>query len=372
MRVLDAFYWDGTLPFEKQSLTLSQNIFMRSMKLFNYKSLRGLLAFLCAVSLWSCGDSESFTIEGTVDGNATLNLRFIYYSNNTLVRGLTAARDGKFEYKGVAPTPTIVEILDNDYRPLGRLFVVNGEHIECALTRNAPNAIKVSGSDVSERWADFLNDNADELNSSKANNIIEKYVSAHPDDIVSTLLMLTSYDASSNALMADSLMSSINPEMRPSTIVAGFNALLQRLVSDSATEPISTITCLNMKDSLVSIDPSARPLSLIVLRDNASGRQDSIISAMKRLSGKTKRKSLQIIDVSLDKDTVVWHKSVRPDSADWHQMWAAGSLASPGLEKLGIPTVPYFIVTDSTGVQLLRTSSIKRAETYADSCINAN
>lgn len=372
MRISDAFYCGGSLPFEKQSLTLSQNIFLSYMTNFNHKLLRRFVTFICAAILWSCGDSESFTIEGTVDGNATLNLRFIYYSNNTLVRGLTAARDGKFEYKGVAPTPTIVEILDNDYRPLGRLFVVNGDHIECSLTRNAPNAIKVSGSEVSERWADFLNDNAEGLNSPTANNVIEKYVSDHPDDIVSTLLMLTSYNASSNALKADSLMSSINPDVRPSTIVAGFNTLLQRLVSDSATEPITGITCLNMKDSLVKVDPEARPLSLIILSDNASGRQDSIVSALKRLSGKSKKKSLQIIDISLDKDTVAWHKSVRPDSADWHQLWVAGSLASPGLERLGVPTVPYFIITDSTGVQLLRTVSIKRAEAYADSCINAN
>ena len=134
---------------------------------------RALLSLACAFTLWSCGDTDSFTIEGTVDGNANINLRFIYYTNGTLVKGLTAARNGKFEYKGVAPAPCIVEILDNDYRPMGRVYVANGDRLECTLTPNAPDRIIVSGNDVSERWARFLNDNADRMASEGANAVVE-------------------------------------------------------------------------------------------------------------------------------------------------------------------------------------------------------
>lgn len=329
-----------------------------------------LTAIVCACALWSCGDNDTFTIEGTVDGNATINLRFIYYTNGTLVKGLTAARDGKFEYKGVSPNPTVVEILDNDYRMMGRVYAVNGEHIECHITRNAPNAITVSGSEVSERWADFLNKNADRLGSADANTAVEEYVSKHPDDIVSTLLMITSYNASDDAYRADSIMSMINPNVRPSTMVEGFNTMLQRLVGESATEAVTPISCLNMRDSLVDINPSAKDLSLIVLTDAESGRGDSIVPVLKRLNRKSMRPKLQIADIALDRDTASWHKSVRPDSATWQQLWVAGSLASPGIDRLGVTRLPYFIVTDSTGEQLLRTKSITRVEAYIDSCLN--
>lgn len=339
---------------------------------FNHKIFIALTSVLLTLSIMACGDNESFTIEGTVDGEANINLRFVYYTNNTLVRGLTAARDGKFEYKGAASTPTVVEILDNDYRPMGRVYAENGKRIECHLTRGNPNAIEVSGSDVSERWASFLNDNADALASSNANSVIEKYVLSHPDDIVSTLLLLTAYDASADAFRADSLMSSINPDVRQSTLVSGFNALLQRLVSDGATEAVTAIKCLNMRDSLVEADPTAQSLSLIVLSNSESGRADSIVPVLKRLDKTTKRKKLQLLDISLDTDTVAWHKSVRSDSVRWKQLWVAGSLASPGIERLGIPSLPYFIIADSTGSQLLRTKSITRAEAFADSCLNAN
>lgn len=341
------------------------------MALLKHKFLHLLSAVACLLSLAACGDNETFTIEGTVDGNATINLRFVYYSDNNLVRGLTAARDGKFEYKGSVSAPTIIEILDNDYRPLGRLFVANGDRIECHLTRNAPNDIKVSGSDISSRWAKFLNDNSSALATPHANDLVARYVSDNPDDIVSTLLMLTSYDASYDAMTADSLMATINPDVRPSALVDGFNSLLLRLVSESTTEKIAPIPCLNMNDSLVDADAAASPWSLIVISDNSSGRADSITPALRRLDRKSMRPTLQLLDISVDRDTIAWHKSVRADSASWRTLWVAGSLASPGIDRLGVPSVPYFIVADSTGAQHLRTRSVHRAEQFIDSLHNA-
>lgn len=316
-----------------------------------------------------CGDSDSFTIEGTVDGNANINLRFVYYANGALVKGLTAAREGKFEYKGVSPNPTIVEILDNDYRVMGRVYISNGDHIECHLIRNAPNDITVSGNDVSERWASFLNKNSSQLASAQANEAIEKYVASNPDDIVSTLLMVTSYNASTDAYRADSVMEMISTNARPAVLVDGFNSLLQRLVDESTVGNLAPITTLNKRDSLIDINPADAPYSLIVLSDKNSGRQDSIVAALKRLNRRSLRKSLQLADIALDRDTTTWRNSVRPDSATWSQVWVAGSLASPGIDRLGVTRLPYFIVTDSSGRQLLRTNSVRRAETFIDSCI---
>ena len=368
---LYAFFDSIDLLFENYRYLCLPTIILRIMNNYCKIISRLMVSVVCVAAIWSCGDSDSFTIEGTVDGNATLNLRFIYYTNGSLVKGLTAARDGKFEYKGVALNPCVVEILDNDFRPMGRVYVSNGDRIECHLTRNAPEKIQVSGNEISERWAKFLNDNADRLTSAGGNDAIEEYVRKNPSDIVSTLLMLTSYDASSDALRADSIMSSINPEMRPSLLVDNFNSLLQRLVSSVSTDTIAPISCLNMRDSLVDFNPSAKALSLIVISDASSGRSDSIVPVLGRLYRRSSRPSLQLADISVDKDTMSWHKSVRPDSASWPQLWVAGSLASPGIDRLGVPALPYFIVTDSAGVQLLRTPSVKRAEAFVDSCINS-
>lgn len=334
------------------------------------KNLKIIIAsLLWCITLWSCGDSETFTIKGTVDGNANINLRFIYYTNGSLQRGLTAAREGKFEFKGASQTPVMVEILDNDYRPLGRVYVSNGDELECKLTRNAPNAISVAGNDVSERWAAFVNKNEEALAGQGANAVIEEYIAKNPADIVSTLLMLTAYDASQDAARADSVMASISQDVKPAAMVDGFNSLLQRLVTESATDTIATLNYLNMRDSLVDMNPGAKTLSLIVLSDENSGRKDSIVATLRHLNRKALRAKLQTIDISLDRDTATWHKTFRTDTATWQQGWMAGSLASPGIERLGIERLPYFIVTDTAGAQLLRTSSAERVKVYIDSCL---
>lgn len=332
--------------------------------------MRPLVAVLISAAAAACGDSESFTIEGTVEGNPTMNLRFIYSSDRTVIKGLTAVRDGKFEYKGAVHDPSIIEILDNDYRPLGRLFVANGDRITCNLTRNNPNVLKVSGSDISERWANFLGDNAEAMSSSQSNATIERYVADNHDDIVSTLLMLTSYDSSRDAARTDSIMSSINPAVRPSYLVDGFNSMLMRLVSQSVDSIIAPIPFFNLRDSLLEFKPDSKRLSVIALTDTKSGRADSIVPALKRIHDRKKRRNLQLVEFSLDRDTLTWHRSVRPDSASWQQGWVAGSIASPGIERLAVPSIPYFIVVDSLGLQTLRTTSVNRLEAYVDSCLN--
>lgn len=334
-----------------------------------------LFVFVAAMVMTTgCGDNDTFTIEGSVEGNPSMNLRFIYFDNTTLRKDVTAVRDGKFEYKGVASVPTIVEITDNDYRPLGRVYVGNGQHIKCKISRGNLLAFSATGNDITKRWTDFLTANSKSLPSDDnriANSTIAQYVKSHPDDIVSTLLMLTSYDASDDAAGADSLMSAIEHTARPAILVDRFNALLQRLVAQDAAKQVAPIPFYNRHDSLVDFRPSARPYSILAISSDKSGRSDSIVAAFKRLSRKALRSKLQIADFSTDNDTIAWHRSIKSDSASWQQGWAPAAIASPGINRLGIPSIPYFIVIDSAGNQLLRTKAISKAETYIDSCINA-
>ena len=342
------------------------------MNKLNLIFARAAVLFYAICFLWSCGDSDTFTIQGTVDGNPTMNLRYIYFANHTLQSGITAARQGKFEFKGSATEPAVLEILDNDYRPMARLYVVNGDRIECRITRNNPYLLEVNGSDVNSRWAAFLRQNAEKLSGSGANSVIEKYVAANPDDLVSTLLMVTSYDASRDGLRADSIITMINQDVRPASLVDGFNAMLQRLVAHTVNDPVQPITFLNRRDSLVDFRPSARRLSLLALTDATSGRNDSILPALKRLSRKSLRRDVQIAELSADRDTLTWRNDIRNDSAAWKQGWVAGSISAPGIDRLGIPSVPYFIVVDSSGCQKLRTPSVTDAEQYIDSCVTVN
>jgi hypothetical protein len=319
---------------------------------------------LLCIAATSCDNDNEFTIRGKIKDDPTFNLRIVYYNHGTLNRAIIASQEGKFEFHGNATRPTIVEIYDNDYRLIGRAYAVNGETIDCELDRSNPCNITLSGNKVVEEWSKFLRNNAETLRTpgANANRLIANYIGNHKNDIVSALLLVTAYDASENALEADSLMSSIAPEARPNDIVEGYNYMLQRMVTANANGKVMPIAYLDDNDSLQMFNPKRAKLSLLALSDIESGRNDSIVPALRRMSKLASRDKLRIVDLSMDRDTLTWRRSLRNDSAKWSQGWAAGAIAAPGIDRLGVPRIPYFIVCDSAGKQIYRGNSIVRAE----------
>ena len=215
---------------------------------------------------------------------------------------------------------------------------------------------------MAQEWARFLRSNADSLTAGPlaANRAIGRYVADNTDNLVSTLLVITSYDTGRDPLGADSLLELISPAVRPAALTEGYNYLLQRLVDNSSRGPVLPFRYLDRRDSLRTFDPADAELSLLVVDNNRSGRADSIVPELKRLRERAGRK-LAVLEYSVDYDTIEWKRSTRRDTATWTQAWGAGGISARGLENLAVPTVPYFIVCDTAGTQLLRTPALTPA-----------
>lgn len=326
----------------------------------------GILIMLMALlAFCSCTNDEQFRINGTIEGNPTMNLRIGYYASNAYQSSITAAREGKFEIFGVSPTPAVVDIMDYDSHLLGRTYIANGQAVALKLQRNNPYAIEASGNDVAEAWAAALRQNADSLlaGGRAANAAVAAYVEGHPESIVSTLLLVGEYDAGLDPVGADSLMELIDPAARPAALTEGFNYMLQRLVLAIHAEELVPFPYFDRRDSLRMFDPSEHSLTLVAVDNNRSGRSDSIVPVLKRLRREYPEK-LGILEFSVDADTIEWKRNTRNDTATWHQAWGAGGVAARGIERLGVASVPFFIVCDSVGVQLLRTRQAAEAERF--------
>lgn len=331
------------------------------------KKLSLYLSFLLALVLMACSNDTKFKIEGEVAGNRTMNLRIIYFGNDNINSVLTAARDGKFVFEGSVPKGTIVEIFDNDYRVMGRLFAENGDKLKVKIDPKSPYACEVEGNEISQRWCKWNAENATTLNSRNSaaiNALISKYVKAHKDDILSTLLLISCYDASLNPAEATQLMASINKEARLLAPVDAWTAGNAHVRDVSVKAKVLPIRYMDDKDSIRSFSVKGKRLSLLAFSDRKSGRRDSIIPAIRRM-----RKRVNLLDMSTDIDTMAWRRSAREDSVEWSTAWVAGNVAAPGVDRLGVSSIPYFIVADSTGQQIYRGRSIKRAEAVVDSIL---
>ena len=330
------------------------------MKIYRllYMVVCGLAAMLAA-----CGHSDSFKVKGTMAGGESINLRFVYYTAGGVRTGLTASTDGKFEFEGFAPELAAVEVYDNEYRLLGRFVAVNGDDIDLRIDRRNMYREKVTGNEINKALTEFYNANADALaqpDSPVRNRIVADYVAANPGSVLSQLLIVTEIDASSEtgALMADSLTSVLMPEARVLEIAEPFTKINSRVTDTLALAPITAITYKARGNRTATFATQRKGLSVIAVSDGTHGR-DSVLEAIRELARHEKEGRFALLDLSVDTDTLVWTRSIRNDSATWEQGWAAGAISGQSLDRLGIPFVPYFILTDSTGRQLWRGRSAK-------------
>lgn len=318
-------------------------------------------------ALTACSGPDSFEVKGHIKGNATLNLRALYYVDGTLQSSLFPSDRGSFNFKGRAPQGAVVEILDNDYRLLGRFYAVNGDEIELTLDPQSVASLRVDkGNDVAMRWAKWLNSNAkilDSRNSADINALAAKYVKAHRDDIVSTLIVTTIYDAAADAAGAVKLLESIKPEARPAALIESFTALLSYADTEAAKRRVPALTLMARGDTVTTYVPRKHRQSLLVFTNENSGR-DSIVPELRRLRKAHTDAALGIIDVSLDPDTLTWQRIIRNDTATWNTAWGVGGIASAALRPLSVSRIPFFIVTDSTGTQIYRGNSISAAVSH--------
>lgn len=322
------------------------------------------ILLLTSLSLVSCSDSSTFTIKGTLAGGETQSMRFIYYSDNALHTVHVAAREGSFEMKGSSTRPTVVNVLANDGKIIARIYVENGQTIECEFNRRAPWEIEMKGNEIDERWAAFIREHADAYRSddqASLNHIVEDYVAAHPADILSTLLAVTTYSTYGNEKEAADMLETIDEDFRPPYLTDPLASMLAR--HKAATDTLTDLRFYWHRDSFRIISPAMADLTLVILSESPSGtsRPDSIRTTLRSLRKAHKEKRLQIADLSVDTDTISWKRAVRTDSATWLQGWAQGGILNEGLENFAIDELPFFIVADSTGKALYAGPSVVAA-----------
>lgn len=312
--------------------------------------------------LAACGHSDTFRAEGTIADGATINIRVITHSRSGVAMNVTAALDGKFHFEQPLKETSLVELFDNDYRPLARFIVSPGDDMKLEIDRANPYASKIDGNKDSREWSQWLNANAETLKSGAPearNAIIAEYVSANPGKRTAEMLMASEFAVRGHESLADSLYRSIDPGLREDALTADFADMVGRLAAGCAAK-MPTLHFLkrgNYKGSLKAADAD---LTLYVFTSELNGR-DTILPTVRKLARLAVGRRLAIADMGLHQDTVPWSREIRNDSATWVQGWLAGGTAAAGVADLALPEVPYYVLADSAGRQLWRGPSVEDA-----------
>ena len=313
-----------------------------TMKTLQYLAL--LLSLTMAMV--SCS-GDSFKIDGKLANFDSGMVRVIFPTDSGMVdEWVNVDKKGKFSYRGVVADPVIVSLLDSRSHLLVMLVASSGDHIKVKGDAAQPKTLKIKGSKVNEDWQLFRDEHAafyTDPNPSRLDAAIEKYVREHPADLLSTVLLMADYSDYSDVDKINAMLKGIDVKVRPGSLVRSFegrsmNAQTSRLPRIMALKLVKhggDFEDVSLVDRMTLISFWANP------QDNRS----ALINKLNQVG-----EGIRVIDVLTESDTLRWHQTIAADPKEWKHYWAPGGPMEQDVQLLGIKTLPWYAVTDSTGL----------------------
>ena len=312
------------------------------MKTLQYLAL--LLSLTMAMA--SCS-GDSFKIDGKLANFDSGMVRVIFPTDSGMVdEWVNVDNKGKFSYQGAVADPVIVSLLDSRSHLLVMLVATSGDHIKVKGDAAQPKTIKIKGSKVNEDWQLFRDEHAafyTDPNPSRLDAAIEKYVREHPADLLSTVLLMADYSDYSDVDKINAMLKGIDVKVRPGSLVQSFEGRsmnaqtshLPRIMALKLVKHGGDFEDVSLVDRMTFISFWANP------QDNRS----ALINKLNQVG-----EGIRVIDVLTESDTLRWHQTIAADPKEWKHYWAPGGPMEQDVQLLGIKTLPWYAVTDSTGL----------------------
>lgn len=322
------------------------------------------LIFLTIALLSSCAKKE-FTIEFDLAPTVDANYRVSYLDSKaaTFLEFVAPVAGGKFKLKCPAQAPALVVVTPTGGGSPLLLLAYPGDKITLTGDNTNPFLWKVAGNDVDLRWSEWRLKNAAPLEhggSKAVNKMVAEYVKANPKDLLSLILLLSSYDRSADEEGFRKLWSKIDKSLFTPGILASVNrADLFETVTAKLPPIPKEFPARYGDDSLITVRLADARTTLFWFRsDDDPGERAGIDSLRRFFRRVDDSKRLRLATVSFDADSTTMRRAARYDSVPsafrlWEPQAETGSLA----EKFAVYRLPCFVLVDSVGKVLYRGDS---------------
>lgn len=312
------------------------------------KCLQYLLALLTlAVAMAACSN-DSFKIDGNLTNLDGVSVKVIFMGDSGIVDDwVDVDKKGKFVIEGHAAEPALVCLQDRMGKPLAMLVATNGDHLKVSGDAGQQKNIKVKGNRLNEDWQVFRDEHKafyNDPNPSRLDAAIEKYVREHPDDLLSTVLLVADYSDYSDRGKVTALLNGINESARPKSLAWALESNNRGAGNTGHLPRLMTIKLMKHGGGFEDIKLTEQT-TLIHLWANPQDNRQAVIGKLQGVG-----EGVRIIDVIAESDTMRWHEAIAADPAAWKHYWAPGGPLEQDIQLLGFTSVPWFAVTDSTGL----------------------
>lgn len=304
---------------------------------------------LCLMAwLTSCSTSSEFTIEAQLDGVPDGIVTIAYSSDDGMVADRVKLTEGnRVKYVGASQQYTLLWIWNTQGQLIAQMVVRDGDEITVKSDGLQLPTIDIRGNELTEQWMSWRKANIHAINSSDRSAIdklIEKQIADHPDQLLSTVLLVAEYSQLDNPDKVRPLLQAISPDARPRQLVATLEAQLQ---PQRAVQSLSPMTLYRHNKGFDELDTQGKN-AVILLWSKADDSHKACLDSM-RLWAKQRAGQIMLADILVDADTAQWTRTVGAETAHWTHWWAPGGIMDNNLVGLGITRTPTLICTDSTG-----------------------
>ena len=317
-----------------------------------------LFLLLLVIALVSCS-SDSFKIDGDITNLNGNTVKVVFRGDSGVVEApVEVDKKGHFTFKGASAEPVIVSLLNYRNEPLAMVVASNGDHLKVKGDAGKAMAVKVKGNSLNEDWQLFRDEHKafyNDPNPSRLDAAIEKYVREHPAEMLSTVLLVADYSNYSDRDKVNALLNGIDAEARPKSLALALETGNREKSLKGHLPRLMSIKLMKHGGDFEEIKLTNQT-SLIHLWANPQDNRQAVIGKLQGVG-----EGVRVIDVIAESDTMRWHEAIAGDPAAWKHYWAPGGPLEQDIQLLGFTSVPWFAVTDSTGLVTYSGSNVDAA-----------
>lgn len=316
-------------------------------------ALMGILATSC---------SKTFKIEGNIMNLGNQNIHMIWATEEGVKEVKAVSNNNRFEFQGMSPDPALVIIYDSQNRLIAHFVMENGDHMQLRGDINDIYGIQVKGNDVNEQWYQFIFDHRAEYQEFSHKNLdasIEKYVTEHPSELLSTLLLVVDYSQLNNQQKMKELLEKISKDAKPEWLMKAYQRLVERRPKSSSK--IGSLLLFEDNGDFGSINATTAKATLLYLWVNNTSHNNEMGMLKVLADDFPDKNKLQICDIYIDPDTASWRGYTKNDGSTWRHFWAPEGPLNNQIKPLCVTSTPLYVVTDSLGNVIYNGADIMEA-----------
>lgn len=320
--------------------------------------ITGILLLLLSSSC----SGGSIKIDGKITGLGTHNIHVLYLGDYGVVDDVLESHESEFEWRCVSSELTVITITDSRGSVLARFAARNGDKISIRGDLGRLDDVRITGNEATEQWQKFRREHARMYRSAPSpalDRAIDNWVKEHPKEACSTLLLLFDRSALQNDKNGVWLLKDLAAEARPERLIASAS-WIEEYYSRQGSKTIHTLNLCGTDGDFHPLELRHRRSMLYFWTKNHEDRSDIILAIHNMLNQSSDDDAL-VADILVDADSTHWSATCRADGATWKHYWVPGGVTDVALRELRIPTVPYFIVSDSLGRITYRGTSVSSA-----------